>query len=85
MKQQRGILDLTTLMPLSGAAVCQDREILKQRVREDLKAYADAVNSLQQSIGKGFSRARERAERARQAFEASSKRLSDHVASHGCG
>jgi len=64
---------------------CKARDILKARVRADLKVYADAVNVLQRSVGQDFKKAHRDAERARLAFEAASKKLSDHVASHHCG
>jgi hypothetical protein len=64
---------------------CKTREILRARVRADLKVYADAVNALQRSLGQDFKKARKDAERARLAFEAASKKLSDHLASHRCG
>lgn len=64
---------------------CKAREMLKARVRADLKVYADAVGALQRSVGQDFNRARRNAERARLAFEAASKKLADHLASHGCG
>jgi len=64
---------------------CKAREILKARVRADLKVYGDAVNTLQRSMGRDFKKAHANAERARLAFETASKKLADHVASHGCG
>jgi hypothetical protein len=36
-------------------------------------------------MGQDFKKARQDAERARLAFEAASKKLSDHLASHRCG
>jgi hypothetical protein len=64
---------------------CKARDILKTRVRADLKVYADAVNVLQRSMGQDFKKAQRDAERARLAFESASKKLSDHLASHRCG
>jgi len=71
-------------MAPSEPSSCKARDILKARVRADLKVYADAVNTLQRSVGQDFKKAQRDAERARLAFEAASKKLSDHVASHRC-
>jgi hypothetical protein len=64
---------------------CKAREILKSRVRADLKVYAAAVSALQRSLGQDFKKASRNAERARLAFEAAGKKLADHLQSHGCG
>ena len=64
---------------------CKAREILKARVRADLKVYADAVSALHRNVGRDFTKAHQYAERARMAFEAGSKKLADHLKSHGCG
>jgi hypothetical protein len=64
---------------------CKVREILKARVRADLKVYGGAVNVLQRSMGQEFKVAHRNAERARLAFEAASKKLADHLAQHRCG
>jgi len=64
---------------------CRAREILQARVRADLKVYAEAVNSLQRSVGPEFKKSQKAAERARLAFETAGKKLADHLASHKCG
>jgi hypothetical protein len=69
----------------SESPTCKAREILKARVRADLKVYADAVNTLQRSLGRDFKKAHSDAERARLAFETASKKLAEHLASHKCG
>ena len=72
---------------------CKTREMLKARVRADLKAYGDAVAILQEhSVAAlsaldepgGFKRAQELAERARLAYHVSRQKLDDHIAAHGC-
>jgi hypothetical protein len=73
------------LMSPTESPPCKAREILKTRLRADLKVYADSVQTLQRSLGKSFAKAQRDAERARLAFETASKKLADHVATHGCG
>jgi len=73
------------LMSPADITPCDVREILKERVRADLKVYADAVNALQRSMGKDFKKAQRDAERARLAFETASTKLAKHLASHRCG
>lgn len=73
---------------------CNTREILKARVRAELKVYADAITVLQKhSIAAlaalddrkgGFKKAQALAERARLAYQISRQKLDDHIASHGC-
>ena len=63
---------------------CRDEEMLRARVRADLKVYSAAVQDLQRSIGEEFKTSRERAERARLAYEAASQTLLSHLASHRC-
>ena len=65
-------------------ASCKARAILQSRLRADLKVYADAIRALQQSLGKDFEKAHQRAERARRAYEAAREKLNQHVATHGC-
>jgi hypothetical protein len=66
-------------------ASCKTRTILTNRLRADVKVYADAIRALQQSIGKDFEQAHKRAERARRAYEAARDKLNRHSESHGCG
>jgi len=63
---------------------CQDRDMLKARMRADLRVYHEAVLDLQRSVGEQFKMSHERAERARTAYEAASQTLHSHLASHGC-
>ena len=64
---------------------CKTRDILKARLRADLKVYADATAALQRNVGKDFERAHLRVESARRAYEVARKKLNEHIASHGCG
>ena len=73
------------LMQSSEAQPCKTREILKTRLRADLKVYADAIAVLQQSVGNDFEKAHKRAESARKAYEVARTKFNDHLASHGCG
>jgi len=73
---------------------CKTREMLKARVRADLKTYGDAIAILQKhSIAalsalddpsQGFRKAQELAERTRLAYHVSRQKLEDHIAAHGC-
>ncbi|MCU1338919.1 MAG: hypothetical protein JWO19_4500 [Bryobacterales bacterium] len=73
---------------------CKTREMLKARVRAELKVYGDAIAVLQKhSIdallalddpGDGFKRAQGLAEHARLAYEDSRQKLDAHIANHGC-
>jgi hypothetical protein len=63
---------------------CKTREILRGRLRADLKVYADAIAVLQRSTGKHFEKAHLRVDGARRAYELARKKLNDHVAAHGC-
>ena len=63
---------------------CQDRDMLKARMRADLKVYHKAILDLQQSVGEQFRMSRQRLERARLAYEAASQTLHSHLTSHCC-
>jgi hypothetical protein len=71
------------------ALSCKTREILKGRLKADLKVYRDAVDMLDAATitqsGTGFEKVFKRAEVARRAFEGARERFNIHVASHGCG
>ena len=71
-------------MQTAEAPSCAAREILKARLRADLKVYADAVDTLQRNIGKDFEKAHQRVERARRAYDTARDKLNRHIASHGC-
>ena len=58
---------------------CRHREVLRARLRADLKVYREAVLDLQRSMGEEFTLARQRVERARLAFEAASQTLQSQV------
>jgi hypothetical protein len=63
---------------------CKTHEILKARLRADLRVYRDAVDSLAEHTGKGFEKAHKLAETARIAYEAARSRFNAHVSSHRC-
>jgi hypothetical protein len=69
-------------------ASCQSRQILKDRMRADLRVYRDAVNLLDAEAltgsGTGFEKAVKNARIAQAAFEAARDRYNQHVSSHGC-
>ena len=71
-------------MQAADASACKSREILKARLRADLKVYADAIAGLQQSTGNNFEKAHKRADSARRIYEVARKKLNEHMASHGC-
>jgi hypothetical protein len=72
-------------MQATEAAPCKTRDILKARLRADLKVYADATAALQRNVGNDFEKAHLRGESARRAYEVARKKLNEHIASHGCG
>jgi len=74
---------------------CKDREILKARMRADMKVYAQAIavlqqrsisalNALRKDTRAGFQKAQRLAEHARLAYEDSRAKLNKHIAAHGC-
>lgn len=63
---------------------CKTHEMLKARMRADLRVYKDAMDALEESTGKNFGRTHKLAETARIAFEAARDRFNAHVASHKC-
>ena len=63
---------------------CKTREILKARLRADLKVYADSIAVLQRSLGKTFEKAHLRVESARRAYQVARTKLSNHSVTHGC-
>ncbi|HEV8414710.1 MAG TPA: hypothetical protein VGQ49_14035 [Bryobacteraceae bacterium] len=73
---------------------CKTREMLKARVRAELKVYGDAIAMLQkhsidalsalQDTSGSFEKAHELAEHAKLAYQVSRQALDDHIASHGC-
>jgi hypothetical protein len=76
-------------------AECKDRDILKARLRADLKVYADAIavlqecsieaiTALQENSKEGFERAHRLAEHARLTYKSSRRKLDQHIATHGC-
>jgi hypothetical protein len=71
-------------MQPAKAPSCVNREILKARLRADLKVYADAVAVLEGNVGRGFENAHKKAEHARLAYQAARQKLKEHTASHGC-
>jgi hypothetical protein len=67
-------------------APCNSREILKDRMRADLRVYIDAVAVLEAAAvgGRDFNRAARDAATAQFAFETARDRFNEHVSSHGC-
>jgi len=64
--------------------VCRDRAMLAARYHADLRIYSEAEQSLERAIGANFSKALERADRARVAFEKARDRLNTHMGRHHC-
>jgi hypothetical protein len=69
---------------MQPAKPCKNNEILKARLRADLKVYADAVATLESNVGKQFEKIHQKAEHAKLAYKAARERLHEHLASHGC-
>jgi len=78
-----------------SGSTCATREILKARLRADVKVYADAIGALQRHSMAALAALREDtaialqkryelAEHARIAYEDSRKKLDDHIATHRC-
>ena len=63
---------------------CKTHEMLKSRMRADLRLYRDAVSVLEESSGDVFEKAHKLAEIARIAYEAARDRFNAHVSSHRC-
>ena len=63
---------------------CKTHEMLKARMRADLRVYKDAVDVLEETVGEHFEKAHKLAEIARISFEAARERFNAHVASHRC-
>lgn len=67
---------------------CKTHEILKARMRADLRVYRDSVHVLEElALGatpKDFERANRLVENARIAYGAARERFNAHVAAHRC-
>ena len=66
---------------------CNDREVLRARVRADLKVYREAVKGLEEEAVKvngAVEKAFKNARIAQDAYELARMRFEDHVESHGC-
>jgi len=63
---------------------CKTHEMLKGRMRADLRVYRDSVDALEEHSGEGFEKAHKRAEIARIAYQAARDRFNMHVSSHRC-
>jgi len=74
-------------MQPASAPSCKSREILKDRMRADLRVYVDAVAALEAAAlgGQEFNKAARDASTAQFAFEAARDRFNTHVTSHACG
>jgi len=70
------------------ALECKTHEMLKARMRADLRVYREAVNILEElapgAIPKHFEKAHKLAETARIAYIAARDRFNTHVVSHRC-
>ena len=70
------------------ALECKTHEILKARMRADLRVYRDGVNTLEDlavgAMPQDFERAHKLAEIARIAYIAARDRFNAHVTSHRC-
>jgi len=90
-----GIVVLTATTQAMAFAGCKTEEMLKSRVRAELKVYADSIAVLQQysiaalaaldNTRECFQKAHKLAEHARLAYQASRHHLDQHIATHGCG
>lgn len=63
---------------------CKTHDILKARMRADLRVYRDAVDALDRHTGEGLEKCHKLAEIARIAYEAARNRFNAHVSSHRC-
>ena len=73
------------MQPMEAPEPCKDRQILKDRMRADLRVYRQAVVALELEPGPDdFPAVHKNAERARQAYEAARATLEAHIAVHGC-
>lgn len=84
MKQDSGWKYQQTPMQPKEALDCKTHEMLKARMRADLRVYREAVDALVEHTGRGFEKAHKLAEIARIAYEAARNRFNAHVASHRC-
>jgi hypothetical protein len=68
------------------ATACKSREILKDRLRADLRVYKDAVERLDAAVfeksDRAFDGAVKNAETAQRAFRLARESYNKHVASH---
>jgi hypothetical protein len=66
--------------------------ILKNRLRADLKVYADAIATLvtndipaiSRSASQGFEKACRNADHAEVSYKLARRKLDEHIAAHGC-
>lgn len=76
-------------MQAAKATACKSREMLKDRLRADIRVYKDAVERLDSAVfeksSQAFDRAIKRAETAQRAFRRARDTYNKHVMSHGCG
>jgi len=71
-------------MQSASGPSCKTRDMLKARMRADLKVYRDSVDELEQHSGLDFMQAHQNAEHTRLAYLAAREKLNQHIASHGC-
>ena len=92
--EMAGTVVLSAVSEPEVSARCRTRDMLKTRVRAELKVYGDAIAVLQthsiaalsalEGMRDSFKRAHELAEHARLAYHVSRQKLEDHIDSHGC-
>lgn len=73
------------MQPAERPEPCQDRQILQDRMRADLRVYRQAVVALElEPSPEEFPVVHKNMERARLAYEAARATLEAHIAIHGC-
>jgi hypothetical protein len=82
-RETRASTGWSTVLPTPSD--CPDLDILKSRLRANLKVYKEAAAALQaETLHGDFKRTYQRAEHARLAFEHSREELNAHIVSHRC-
>jgi len=64
--------------------MCQDRDVLTHRYDAELRVYAEALRSLESSVGPGFAEASKRVDRSLRAVENAREQVSEHTRTHQC-
>jgi hypothetical protein len=76
-------------MQPAKAASCKTNEMLRSRLRADLRVYKDAIEQMEVAASKGgsvkeFDKLAKHATAAQEAYRLARERLNKHVAEHGC-